>query len=139
PEKFAQSIEPYRKEFREEIIGHWDFPEKPLTPRTRLVYEREKWLGYEVVLDVFDEVIAYGILLVPKSNEPIAQRPCVVFQHGLEGRPTDTIVKDHPAYHDVSARLAEQGYVVFAPQNLYLFTDRFRTLQRKSNPLGKTL
>lgn len=139
PEKFAQSIEPYRKEFREEIIGHWDFPKKPLTPRTRLVYEREKWLGYEVVLDVFDEVIAYGILLVPKSNEPIAQRPCVVFQHGLEGRPTDTIVKDHPAYHDVSARLAEQGYVVFAPQNLYLFTDRFRSLQRKSNPLGKTL
>ena len=139
PEKFTQSIEPYRKEFREEIIGNWELPKKPLMPRTRLVYEREKWLGYEVVLDVFDDVIAYGILLVPRSNEPIANRPCVVFQHGLEGRPTDTIVKDHPAYHDVSARLAEQGYVVFAPQNLYLFTDRFRSLQRKSNPLGKTL
>src|SRR5207248_10782658 len=27
----------------------------------------------------------------------------------------------------------------FAPQNLYLFKDRFRTLQRKANPLGKTL
>jgi hypothetical protein len=26
-----------------------------------------------------------------------------------------------------------------APQNLYLFEDRFRTLQRKANPLGKTL
>jgi dienelactone hydrolase len=139
PEKFASSIEPYRKEFREEIIGNWDLPKKPLMPRTRLVYEREKFRGYEVVLDVFDDVIAYGVLLVPKSSEPIAKRPCVVFQHGLEGRPTDTIVKDHPAYHDVSARLAEQGYVVFAPQNLYLFTDRFRSLQRKSNPLGKTL
>ena len=92
-----------------------------------------------MVLDVFDDVIAYGILLVPKSTEPILNHPCVVFQHGLEGRPTDTIVKDHPAYHDVSAKLAEQGYVVFAPQNLYLFTDRFRTLQRKSNPLGRTL
>lgn len=139
PEKFAASVEPYRKEFRDEIIGHWDLPKKPLMPRTRLVYEREKWRGYEVVLDVFDDVISYGVLLVPKSAEPISKRPCVVFQHGLEGRPTDTIVKDHPAYHDVSAQLAEQGYVVFAPQNLYLFTDRFRTLQRKSNLLGKTL
>ena len=138
-EAFQTSVEGYRKEFREEIIGAWELPKKPLNPRTRLVYEREKWRGYEVVLDVYDDVIAYGILLVPKSNEPISKRPCVVFQHGLEGRPTDTIVKDHPAYHDVSARLAEQGYVVFAPQNLYLFKDRFRTLQRKSNPLGRTL
>lgn len=139
PEKFAATVEPYRKEFREEIIGNWDLPKKPLQPKTRLVYDREKWRGYEVVLDVFDDVIAYGVLLVPKTTEPISNRPCVVFQHGLEGRPTDTIINDHPAYHDVSARLAEQGYVVFAPQNLYLFTDRFRSLQRKSNPLGKTL
>jgi hypothetical protein len=32
-----------------------------------------------------------------------------------------------------------EGYVVFAPQNLYLMKDKFRVLQRKSNPLGKTL
>ncbi len=138
-EKFQSTVEPYRKEFREEVIGSWDIAKLDPKPRTRLVYEREKYRGYEVILDVYEDVIAYGVLLVPKSNEPIAKRPCVVFQHGLEGRPTDTIVKDHPAYHDVSARLAEQGYVVFAPQNLYLFTDRFRTLQRKSNLLGKTL
>jgi hypothetical protein len=29
--------------------------------------------------------------------------------------------------------------VVFAPQNPYIFQDKFRTLQRKANPLGKTL
>ena len=28
---------------------------------------------------------------------------------------------------------------MFAPQNIYIFRDRFRTLQRKANPLGKTL
>ncbi|MEI8212124.1 MAG: dienelactone hydrolase family protein [Planctomycetota bacterium] len=138
-ERFQETVEPFRKEFRDEIIGRWDIPKSVPRPRTRLVYEREKWRGYEVVLDVFDDVIAYGVLLVPKSNEPLQKRPCVVFQHGLEGRPTDTIVGDHPAYHDVSARLAEEGYIVFAPQNLYLFKDRFRTLQRKSNLLGKTL
>lgn len=138
-ERFQETVEPFRDEFRNEVIGNWDLPKKPFNARTRLVYDREKYCGYEVVLDVFDDVIAYGVLLVPKSDTPIRGRPCVVFQHGLEGRPTDTIVHDHPAYHDVSARLAEEGYVVFAPQNLYLFTDRFRTLQRKSNLLGKTL
>src|SRR5208337_1090578 len=36
-------------------------------------------------------------------------------------------------------RLADRGFVTFAPQNLYLFGDRFRTLQRKANPIKKTL
>ena len=34
---------------------------------------------------------------------------------------------------------ASAGFITFAPQNLYLFHDRFRSLQRKSNPLGTTL
>lgn len=137
--KFEETIIPYRRDFSERVIGRWEIEPGPANPRTRLIYDEPKWLGYEVVLDVFDDVIAYGVLLVPKSDQPIRNRPCVVFQHGLEGRPSDTIVGDHPAYHNVSARLVEEGYVVFAPQNLYLFTDRFRTLQRKSNLLGKTL
>jgi hypothetical protein len=84
-------------------------------------------------------VFAYGSLLLPKGIQPGERRPVVVFQHGLEGRPVDVIEGDHEAYHDVAARLAQRGFIVFAPQNLYLFHDRFRTLQRKSNPLGKTL
>ncbi|MFO0922880.1 MAG: dienelactone hydrolase family protein, partial [Pirellulales bacterium] len=109
----------------------------------RKVYDTDQWIGYEVMLDVYADVFALGVLLVPKdllkSQDPLQKRPCVVFQHGLEGRPKDTIEGDHAAYHNVSARLAEKGYVVFAPQNAYLFQDRFRTLQRKSNPLGRTL
>jgi hypothetical protein len=137
--KFTATVEPYRASFQEDIIGKWDIELQTPNPRTRLLYERDKWLGYEVVLDVFDGVIAYGVLLVPKGDSLAGKRPCVVFQHGLEGRPTDTIVGDNPAYHDVAVQLVEQGYAVFAPQNLYLFGDRFRSLQRKSNPLGKTL
>jgi hypothetical protein len=49
------------------------------------------------------------------------------------------VTGDHPAYHDFAAKLAERGFVTFAPQNLYLFQDRFRTLQRKANPIKKTL
>ncbi len=138
-EAFSETIEPYRDFFREETIGDWDWEPAKLNPRTRLIHEDPKWLGYEVVLDVHEDVIALGTLLLPRDGKPLTNRPCVVFQHGLEGRPSDTILGDHPAYHDVSRQLVEQGYVVFAPQNLYLFQDRFRTLQRKSNPLGKTL
>lgn len=137
--QFADTIKPYRDFFRRETIGDWGWEVRPLQPRTRLIYDEPNWLGYEVVLDVFDDVIAYGTLLLPRDGKPLVGRPCVVFQHGLEGRPSDTIRGDHPAYHDVSKQLVEQGYVVFAPQNLYLFQDRFRSLQRKSNPLGKTL
>jgi len=138
-DSFAESIKPYFEYFRNETIGDWEWEAAPLNPRSRLIYNEPKWLGYEILLDVHEDVIAYGTLLIPRDEKPAKNHPCVVFQHGLEGRPSDTIVGDHPAYHDVSRQLVEQGYVVFAPQNLYLFQDRFRTLQRKSNPLGKTL
>jgi hypothetical protein len=91
------------------------------------------------VLDVFPDVFAYGILLLPKDLKPGEKRPVVVCQHGLEGRPTDIIQGDHPAYHDFAAKLCERGFITFSPQNPYIFTDRFRTLQRKAQPLGKSL
>src|SRR5690606_14764114 len=68
-----------------------------------------------------------------------ARRPVVVCQHGLEGRPQDVVQGDHPAYHDFAAKLAERGFITFSPQNLYIGKDKFRVLQRKANPLGKTL
>ena len=97
--------------------------------------------GYEVMLDVFPDVFAYGILLMPKNMKPGERRPVVVCQHGLEGRPTDVAdpMKFNPSYNQYACRLAERGFIVYAPQNPYIFTDRFRTLQRKANPLGKTL
>jgi hypothetical protein len=42
-------------------------------------------------------------------------------------------------YKAFGTRLAEQGFVVFAPQNPYRGHNRFRELQRKANPLGLTL
>jgi hypothetical protein len=136
---FCKSIEPYRDYFDKEVIGRFDIAPLPANPRTRRSYGGEKWIGYEVVLDVLPDVFAYGVLLLPKDLKPGERRPVVVCQHGLEGRPTDVFQGDHPAYHDFAARLADRGFVTFAPQNLYLFGDRFRTLQRKANPIKKTL
>ena len=43
------------------------------------------------------------------------------------------------AYKAFSAELVRRGYIVYAPQNPYRGRDAFRTLQRKSNPLGRSL
>ncbi len=140
-ERWRETTAPYREYFRDEIIGRFERELLPPCTRTRKVYDQPKYVGYEVVLDVFPDVIAYGILLLPKDLQPGERRPVVVCQHGLEGRPQDVADpdQDHPAYHRYACRLAERGFITYAPQNIYIFQDRFRTLQRKANPLGKTL
>jgi len=89
-------------------------------------------------------VFAGGVLLLPKDLKPGEKRPVVVCQHGLEGVPDDTISEDpkHPAYHyykGFSSVLVKRGFIVYAPQNPYRGQDEFRVLQRKSNPLGRSL
>lgn len=140
PEVYLASAKPYRKFFAEEVIGRYSYPLVAPRPRTRQVYETDRWRGYEVVLDVFENIYAYGVLLVPKDLQPGEQRPVVVCQHGLEGRPQDTIgVQGSHYYSGFAGALADKGYITFSPQNLYIGEDLFRTLQRKSYPLKKTL
>ncbi len=139
PEKFEESAAHYREFFYHDVLGRFDDAVLPGNPRSRQVYDEPKWTGYEVVLDVFPDVFAEGVLLLPKDLKPGERRPVVVCQHGLEGRPQDTIEGNSHFYHDFAAHLCEQGFITFAPQNPYTGVDRFRTLQRKSNPLGKCL
>lgn len=138
-EAYETSAEQYRDIFRNDVIGKFDHDLLPFNARSRQSWETDKWTGYEVMLDVFPDVVAYGVLLVPKDLKKGEKRPVVVCQHGLEGRPTDVFLGDHRAYHDFAGKLAERGFITFAPQNIYIFRDRFRTLQRKANSVGKTL
>lgn len=141
-DRWSKAVPLMKRVFYDEVIGRFEHDLKPFNAQTRQVYDTDKYRGYEVTLDVFDDVIAYGVLLMPKDIKPGERRPVVVCQHGLEGRPQDTIEKDIPGeryYHQFAAKLAERGFVTFAPQNLYIFKDRFRELQRKLNPLKKTL
>jgi hypothetical protein len=88
------------------------------------------------MLDVWPDVFAYGILLVPKNFQPGERRPVVVCQHGLEGRPEDVADPkiDSHYYHMFAVRLAEEGFVTYAPQNPYIGEDRFRVIQRRGAP-----
>jgi dienelactone hydrolase len=138
---WQESTRFYRDYIWEEVIGRLPAASLPAHPRTRLLYDEAKFRGYEVVLDVWPDVFAYGILLLPKDIKPGERRPVVVCQHGLEGRPQDTADPrlDSPYYHRFAARLAEEGFVAYAPQNPYIGEDRFRVIQRLGHPLKLAL
>ncbi|HXT60227.1 MAG TPA: dienelactone hydrolase family protein [Pirellulales bacterium] len=140
-EKWQETAEPYRDYFYNDVVGRFDRPLLKPEVRSRKVYDEAKFTGYDVVMNVFPDVFAYGILLLPKDLKPGERRPVVVCQHGLEGRPQDVADPkiNNPAYNQFALKLAERGFITYSPQNPYIFTDRFRSLQRKSNPLQKTL
>jgi dienelactone hydrolase len=138
-EVFAREVAPLRQVLAEEVLGRIDDPVLPANPRSRLVYDRPAWTGYEVMLDVLPDVFAWGVLLVPKGIPPGERRPVVVCQHGRNGLPKDVIEGDNPAYHDFAARLAERGFITFAPHNPYRGEDLYRMLNRKGNPVKLSL
>ncbi|MEY4946242.1 MAG: hypothetical protein RIR22_943 [Planctomycetota bacterium] len=140
-EKWEKSSEPLREYFSEEVIGKLPAATLKPNPRSRIIYENKDFTGYEVALDIHENVFAYGILLVPTKIKAGEKRPVVVCQHGLEGKPTDVCDPDKKTqyYNSFGAELARKGYIVFAPQNPYLGRDLFRELQRKANPLGLSL
>jgi len=131
-----------REYFWNEVVGRMPDPSLPPNPRTRKIRDRAKWVGYEVVLDVWPGVFAWGYLLLPKDLQPGERRPVVICQHGLEGLPESVITedpdhRDFRVYRAFAARLAERGFIVYAPHNPY--RGDFRKLQRKANPLKKSL
>ncbi|MCC6696567.1 MAG: hypothetical protein IT365_13130 [Candidatus Hydrogenedentes bacterium] len=141
PDAFAKSTEWYRDYFANEVIGALPPPSVPINPRTRLVYDEPRYRGYEVMLDVYPDVFAYGILLVPKGIAEGERRPVVVCQHGLESyvREVADPAMDSHYYHRYACTLAEEGFIAYAPQNPYVGGDAFRVLQRKANPLKLSL
>ncbi len=131
----------YRERMWADLIGKLPSATLPPNARARRYCETPAYTGYEVRLDVYPDVFAQGILLLPHGVEGSAPRPVVVCQHGLEGRPRDLADPNvqNDAYHQYACRLAERGFITFSPQNPYIGEDDFRSLQRKANPLGLSL
>lgn len=141
-EAYDRSAEGYRDYYREEIMGRIHAPKLPPRPRSRLIEETGTYLCYEVSLEVLQDFALVGYLLLPKDVPPGEKRPVVVAQHGRGGTPRTLMSPESggaKTYHAIAPRLAEKGYVVFAPQNPYIFEDRYRQLQRKANPLKLSL
>jgi dienelactone hydrolase len=142
--EWQAAMRPFQAKLWDDVIGRLPKGTNDLNPRSRKIYDKPKWTGYEVVLDVAPDIYAWGYLLLPKGLKPGEKRPVVVCQHGLEGVPEDVLnenleSKAYGYYKAFAARLAERGFIVFAPHNPYRGKDAFRELQRKANPLGKSL
>ncbi len=106
-----------------ELVGVVPADKSPLRARTALIGETDKFLAFEVLLDVLPRVHVYGQLLVPRvaGGSMHDALPAVICQHGFGGAPkyvtgmgSELESNDH-FYHRFGERLAERGYVVFAP------------------------
>jgi len=137
--KFTDGARQFRDQFYSEAMGRFNAPLLAPNARTRRILDTERWVAYDVVLDVFPDLFAWGVLVVPKDLRPGERRPVVVCQHGRNGLPRDTIDANSSAYNNFAARLAERGFITFAPHNLYRGEDRYRWLDRKANTVKATL
>ena len=122
PEAWETSMKPLKDLFYSELVGRIDIPLLPSNPKLRLIYDEPGWKGYEVILDVWDDVFAWGILAVPKNIDSREKRPAVVVQHGIGGVPSTAI--EAKSYKGVVQALANRGFVVFSPHNPYQFNVR---------------
>ncbi len=142
-EAWQQNANSVREQVYDDLIGRLPDPTMAPNPRTRQIISEPEFTAYDVVLNVYPDVIASGVLLLPTGMTESERRPVVVCQHGLEGTPMSTIggpdSKDFHYYKAMSVELVKRGFIVYAPQNPYRGKDRFRSLQRKSNPLGRSL
>ncbi|MBM3845588.1 MAG: hypothetical protein FJ405_04790 [Verrucomicrobia bacterium] len=134
-EKHDSTKRPYIEHLRREVLGRIEKPMSAFNAKSRLRYDEEKWFCYEVQLDVYPGANAFGFLVVPKDLKPGERRPVVVCQHGGGGNPDQLVKDDAGAYHSFAARLAEEGFVTFAPSVMFPPPD---SLVRKCNSVGLT-
>jgi dienelactone hydrolase len=139
-EGWERTTEPLRRQFHDTVLGRIDLPATATAVKSRPFREDDATRSYRVELALAPDVVASGILVLPKDLKAGERRPVVVCQHGLEGRPDELVDPGaETVYHSYADALARRGYVVYAPQNPYTGGDRFRQLQRKLHPLGLSL
>jgi len=115
PKIQAAMLEDYRH-----LVGTVRTDGTPLRPRSELALVTDKYKAYRIMLDVTEGVEVYGNLLVPRGLK--GRAPAVICQHGLTGTPemvTGLGQKEDTPYHEFGRKLAERGYVVFAPLVLH--------------------
>jgi dienelactone hydrolase len=142
--EWRAATQTYRDYYREEIIGSFSEQMVAADPQSRRAIEGRSWIAYEVMLNVLPEVFVWAYVLVPKNLKPGERRPLVICQHGSDGLPRNVFDEDAKSrsygyYRNFGARLAEEGFIVCAPHSYYRGDDSFQVLQRKANPLKKTL
>lgn len=129
---YEASVEPNRREFRR-IIGVVEPRAAPAMERfgdddkPALVADGGSWRAFQVRWPVLEGVTGEGLLVEPA-------RPPAAF--GVLIPDADQTPEDLLA---PAARLADRGFIVFAPHNLYRGEDRYRWLDRKANSVKASM
>ena len=134
------SIEPFRSNLIYEMFGPFPVPDIPLQVWTTIYKSNDIFTTYKVLMTLYTNVNSYGLLTVPNDIGSGEKRPCVVCQHGLEGTPEH--VADYAntnVYHFFALRLAEEGFVTYAPQNPIKYNSTFVNIQRRAGTIKKDL
>src|SRR5262249_41202877 len=77
PEEWAHAARMLQSNLWDEVIGRLPGATLPPNARSRKIYDKEKWTGYDVMLDVWPDVYAWGVLLLPKDIRAGDRRPVV--------------------------------------------------------------
>lgn len=140
PAAYEKSVAPKREAYFD-MIGRYPAPVEPLTAESVLLYDEPEFRGWRLSVKVYDGVHAYGILLVPKNIRPGEKRPTVFVQHGLAGKPEDSLGvvpndKADNVYSRFGWKLARRGYIVFAPMIATQDNAERTKLIRRAHPVG---
>ncbi len=135
-ENYRRSIQPRLQEYRD-LLGHYPAPTGPLDAKSFKLYDEPAFTGFRLQVRVYDQLSVCGILLIPKSATAGKRRPVVFTVHGFQDRPEDVVTRDR-LYHQFASRLAERGYVVFAPMISVQDGAERTGLVRRSHLLGRT-
>jgi dienelactone hydrolase len=134
---YEKSIAPWRKRLAD-WLGGMNYPAAKFKARQKELAETKAFTAFRVWFTAFEDVQVYGILLLPKKKA--ARRPAVICIHGMGGSPESVCgLADKEDYHQrFGARLAEKGFVVFAPLDINTVKGRSQ-LDRKAKMVGQRL
>ena len=139
PAAYRRSIVTNRERFWQ-LMGGVPRNAVRLNPREEDLPEHPEITARRVWIPVDKGVHVYGVLLVPA--EPTGPKPAVIAQHGFSGSPEATCgyyeLEETAYLRSFGLRLAEKGYVVFAPLVLNNTPDRSRT-NRKATLIARQL
>ena len=122
PAAYERSVARMRRRWKA-LLGGWPRTRGPLRPRTEvLATEAETGGRYRlerVWFTALPGIEVDALLLTPPAPADSGPRPAVLVQHGLSGTPEAAVglVPDGATnpYRRIGLRLAERGFVVFAP------------------------
>ena len=119
PQAYEKSVEPLRRAFCQSI----GYPPPGDVPHDEATFRANRRRQHRDLLPrqdtaILPEIHAEGLYIVPKGLK--GRAPLVISMHGGGGSPEVALFHGGANYHDMVRGGVKRGYVVFAPQHLFV-------------------